>query len=139
MNLSMFSIWKWHQQNVVKIATIKKIGSISIWMVGMPRMCHTINTIVGNLFFFLHHQDKGHLQFFTSIGCQQYPASSHETKSIYVYTFIVIVKNRSSKFTWDVKLSIFSPQIGINNLATSINKGRNSFSSYSATRITTFS
>jgi hypothetical protein len=33
-------------------------------------MCHTINAIVGNLFFFLHHQNKAHLQFSTSIGYQ---------------------------------------------------------------------
>jgi hypothetical protein len=70
----------------------------------MPRMCDVTITMVGNLFYSLHHQDKAHLQFFTSIGYQRNLTNYLNTRFICVYICRCGVKQI---FDMNLKLKIF--------------------------------
>jgi hypothetical protein len=66
INLSILFVWRQHLQNLVKMLAMEKICIILIWLVGMPIIYCASIAMVGNLVFFLHYQNKVHLQFSTS-------------------------------------------------------------------------
>ncbi len=69
-------ICNWQLFNAMKSLAIKKICSVSIWLVGIPRICQANDPTTSHLCSRMRHQDNVHLQFCTSTWQRRNASSS---------------------------------------------------------------
>jgi hypothetical protein len=90
INLSKISICRQHLWSAVKIPTMENTCFVSIWLVGMSKICHAGRKIIWNLYSSLHHQDNTNYNFLHQqkiVKIQQAPC----TLSLYVSIVDVVV------------------------------------------------
>jgi hypothetical protein len=94
INLSKVSICRQHIWGAVKIPTMENVCFVSIWLVGMLKICHAKRAIIGNLCSSLHHQYNTNLQVSASTRNCQNPTSSLYTILPCIYCWCCGLKNK---------------------------------------------